>query len=325
MRNKTTQHPKKTQQVAQWPVTDDIQAWIADYDRWMSAVKRQSDHTRAAYMTDLSLFLTFMSGHLGQSLSAETLAGLTAADMRAWLADRHHTGHAASSSARALSAVKSFFKWLDKTGHIHNPRLQQTRAPKQPQALPKPLSQPDTDMVLTAVSADTVTPWVRDRDIAIVTLLYGAGLRIAEAMGLNGEDWPDRGDVLVVTGKGNKTRRLPLLPVIKDAVATYRAACPHNTRGAVPLFVGVRGGQLNDRLVRRALQDLRIALGLPETTTPHALRHSFATHLLGAGGDLRSIQELLGHASLSTTQRYTDMDTAQLLDVVSKAHPRMQE
>jgi len=195
------------------------------------------------------------------------------------------------------------------------------RAPKLPQSVPKPLTVEDADAAITAAGDVATSVWQQKRDVAMLTLLYGCGLRISEALGLTLAEAP-RGDVLVITGKGHKQRYVPVLPAVTEAIADYLAACPHPLTKSGPLFVGARGGPLNPRLVQRQMQMLRGMLGLPETATPHALRHSFATHLLGGGGDLRAIQELLGHASLSTTQRYTKVEPEHLLKVYEAAHPR---
>lgn len=304
-----------------WPIDDTLRRILGDYDGWMQAIKRQAAATRKAYLNDINGFVLFLNHHYGQPVSLAVLAQVSSKDMRAWLATRLKDQKASTSTARSLSAIKSWYRWLDKMGHLHNPVVLKTRTPKIKHAVPKPLAVPETEMVIDHVGDDASEPWIGARDTAIVMLLYGAGLRISEAMGLNGADWP-REQTLIITGKGNKTRRVPLLPAVKDAVAQYRAACPYDTSGTAPIFVGKRGGRLHDSQVRKVLQALRMSLGLPETTTPHALRHSFATHLLGAGGDLRAIQELLGHARLSTTQRYTDVDAAALMNVFTKTHPR---
>jgi integrase/recombinase XerC len=239
---------------------------------------------------------------------------------------------------RGLSVVRSFFRYLARSGRVHNAAINTVRFPKVPKSVPKALSVSDAAAVVKAVGALSRRPWLAKRDIALFTLLYGAGLRIGEALALNRGDvplpagrstlWragPDAGDdgaSIVVTGKGQKQRTVPLLPVIQEAISEYLAVCPYRLERAAPLFVGARGGRLNPRVVQARMEQLRAALGLPETATPHALRHSFATHLLAAGGDLRAIQELLGHASLSTTQRYTEVDAERLIKVYRNAHPR---
>ncbi len=293
------------------------------YDQ-LAAERRASPHTLAAYARDLTAFLEFLSFHLGGPPGLAELAALKSGDFRAWLAHRTQAGLARSSTARALSVVRGFYRFLDREALAHNAAIGAIRSPRQKHAVPKALATAEMDDLLVAASEperDTIEPWVAARDVAVLTLLYGCGLRISEALALNGRDAPD-GDSLTVTGKGGKQRRVPVLPVVADAIAAYVALCPYRLDADGPLFVGVRGGRLNPRVVQGRVQTLRIQLGLPKEATPHALRHSFATHLLGAGGDLRAIQELLGHASLSTTQRYTDVDAERLLDVYAQAHPR---
>jgi integrase/recombinase XerC len=243
------------------------------------------------------------------------------ADFRAWLARRTADGAERSSTARGLSVVRGFVRFLERRGLAASPALKVLRAPKLPHSVPKPLTAPDAVAAVAAPAEFVASAWQAKRDIAILTLLYGCGLRISEALGLTRAEAP-KGEVLAITGKGRKDRIVPILPAVREAAAEYVAACPYPLPADGPLFVGARGGPLNPRLVQRQMQNLRGLLGLPETATPHALRHSFATHLLGGGGDLRAIQELLGHASLSTTQRYTAVETERLLAVYESAHPR---
>ncbi len=246
--------------------------------------------------------------------SLAALEALGPADFRAYLAARAQDGIGRSSTARALSTLRGFFRFLDRRGFAKNAALAAVRTPKLPRSVPKPLSAEDARLALERIVALAEAPWIGQRDLAILTLLYGCGLRLSEALGLMRGEAPLEPGMLSITGKGRKTRLVP--------VAAYLALCPHRLAAKGPLFVGVRGGPLNPRLVQRQMQRLRALLGLPETATPHALRHSFATHLLAGGGDLRSIQELLGHASLSTTQRYTAVDAERLLAVYERAHPR---
>lgn len=294
-----------------------------DWYRWLVDEKRTADLTLEAYRRDLSAFLAFVRDHRGGPPGLATLAGLTTADFRAWLASRAdpRDPYARTSTARALSAVRGFFRFLDKRGIAHNPAIGGVRTPKLPHAIPKPLTEAEAGDLLDLVATEARHPWVAARDIAVLTLLYGCGLRIAEAIGLDRREAP-KGETMVITGKGNKERLVPVLPVVRRAIDDYLRVCPHPLGPDDPLFVGVRGGRLSPRTVQALVQKLRGLLGLPETATPHALRHSFATHLLAAGGDLRAIQELLGHASLSTTQRYTDVNAEQLLKVYDRAHPR---
>ena len=298
------------------------------YDQ-LSAERRASPHTLAAYVHDLGAFLEFMTFHHGGPPRLADLAALKSGDFRAWLAHRTQAGLARSSTARALSVVRGFYRFLDREALAHNTAIGAIRGPRATRAVPKALAVGEMGDLLDSArtpQGETAEPWVVARDVAVLTLLYGCGLRISEALGLNRRDVPTNGgpagESLMVTGKGGKQRMVPLLPVVSEAVAAYVAVCPHRLASDGPLFVGVRGGRLNARIVQRRMQSLRAQLGLPKEATPHALRHSFATHLLGAGGDLRAIQELLGHASLSTTQRYTDVDAERLLEVYTKAHPR---
>ena len=293
------------------------------YDQ-LSAERRASPYTLAAYGRDLGAFLDFLAFHLGGPPGLTDLAALKSGDFRAWLANRTQAGLARSSTARALSVVRGFYRFLDREALAHNAAIGAVRSPRQTRAVPKALGVAEMGELLDSAAEperDKSESWVAVRDVAVLTLLYGCGLRISEALGLDRRDVPTNGS-LTVDGKGGKQRRVPVLPIVADAIAEYVAACPYTLAPEGPLFVGVRGGRLNPRMVQARMQSLRGQLGLPKEATPHALRHSFATHLLGAGGDLRTIQELLGHASLSTTQRYTDVDAERLLDVYSRAHPR---
>jgi integrase/recombinase XerC len=230
-------------------------------------------------------------------------------------------GRSRTTIARAMSALRNLFRFLDRTGLVHNQALAAVKAPKPTKSVPKPLLPEDALALLRRALEAATEPWIGARNVAVLTLLYGCGLRIDEALSLNQVDAP-AGDVMMVTGKGNKQRVVPVLPVVRDAIENYRALCPYSNETEKPLFYGSRGGRLNPGIVQRTMRGLRADLGLPETATPHALRHSFATHLLARGGDLRTIQELLGHASLSTTQRYTDVDAARLIEVYDRFHPR---
>ena len=299
-----------------------IAAWIEQ----LKTEKRASPHTLAAYGRDFAAFLDFLRDHQGGLPTIAMLAGLQPRDFRAFLAARAAEDLAKTSLARALSVLRGFFRFLDRRGIAKNDALSVLRGPRLPRAVPKPLSVADAEITLDAadtVQSSTAPPWIAARDAAILTLLYGCGLRLGEALDLTRRQAPLPGrPTLTVTGKGNKQRLVPLLPAVGEAVEAYLAACPYKLALDGPLFVGQRGGQLNPRLVQKLMEQLRLGLGLPDTATPHALRHSFATHLLGGGGDLRAIQELLGHASLSTTQRYTEIDAAKLMAVYTKAHPR---
>ena len=306
-------------------IDPEVAAIVQSWCDWLAHEKRQAELTVKGYRTDLFGFLCFCSEHLGGAPELEQLARLGTIDFRAWLAARHRDGVAKASVARGLAALRSFYRYLDRQHGLHNPAIKALRTPKQDQRLPRPLSSDQADDLMNAAPAASTVDWVGKRDTALLLLLYGAGLRIGEALAL------DRGMIagdpaslreLIVTGKGKKQRLVPILAIIASALADYLAACPFVLADTSPLFVGLRGKRLQPALVRRHMQNLRPMLGLPESATPHALRHSFATHLLTDGADLRTIQELLGHASLSTTQGYTSLDSARLMRLYENAHPR---
>ena len=282
--------------------------------------QRRSPHTVRAYVATAHRLIDFLGRYRGEEIGRFSLLNLHAADLRAFLADRRGDGLGASSAAREMSAVRAFLTYAAEA-QGNAPQLPRTRAPKRPRTLPRPAS-PD-DAIALAKEAEAAAPndWLGTRDLAILLLLYGAGLRVAEAMGLTARVLP-LGQAMRVTGKRGKTRIVPLVPAVRQAIDAYVALCPYSLAGEAPLFVGAKGGPLNADLVRRAVRGARARLGLPDSLTPHALRHSFATHLLARGADLRSLQELLGHASLSSTQIYTEVDAARLLDVYRHAHPR---
>ena len=294
---------------------------LAEWLSHLRALNGAADNTLKAYTTDISGFLSFQAQHRGGTEGLASLVAIPQTDMRAWMAHERGRGVGARSLARSLSAVKSFTAWLADREGLDATAALSTRAPKFRRKLPRPLAVDAALEVLQTVGDDASEDWIKARDIAVVTLLYGCGLRISEALGLTGAAHP-LPEVLRITGKGGKERLVPVLPAARRAVAEYAALCPYDITPTGPLFMGARGGQLNPRLISAAMERVRARLGLPATATPHALRHSFATHLLTAGGDLRTIQELLGHASLSTTQAYTAVDTARLMDVYAKAHPR---
>lgn len=294
---------------------------VDEWRRWLTHEKRASRHTIDAYSRDLGAFLTFLQNHLGGQPCLTDLEGLAAADFRAWMAHRASDGLSRSSTARAMSVLRGFFRWLERNGYAANHAIRAIRSPKRPHGIPKPLTVADTDLLLDSIDLLPGEPWETQRDVALFTLLYGCGLRISEALDLNRREAP-AGDSLTVTGKGNKQRMLPVLPVVHEAVQAYLKLCPWQPGDGGPLFLGVRGKRLNPGVAQKRLRELRLLLGLPESVTPHALRHSFATHLLSGGGDLRTIQELLGHASLSTTQRYTEVDSDSLMAAYRAAHPR---
>ena len=302
----------------------DLQNALGQWLNWLTHERRVADLTREAYARDTAQFLSFLARHQGELPRLKTIAKLSRGDFRAWMAARQAEDIEARSLARSLSALKNLFRFLAKRGLAANGAIATLRAPKLPRAVPKPLTVGEAMDAVDEVAALQEVDWIGKRDTAILMLLYGAGLRVGEAMSLNRRDLPMTGEArtLSVTGKGRKTRIVPLLPDVVTSIRQYLATCPWGGTGSDPLFMGAKGGRLSPRLVQKSMQTLRLALGLPETATPHALRHSFATHLLGAGGDLRAIQELLGHASLSTTQRYTDVDAQHMLSVYQAAHPR---
>lgn len=293
--------------------------------RWLSALKserRMSALTLEAYARDLGQFASFMADHLGEPAAIADLATLTASDFRAFLARRRSSGAESRTLARQLSSLRSYYRYAERHGLFRNAALSAIRSPKLPHAVPKPLSTAAAAAITTAdqLALDDTPKWLLARDCAVLTLLYACGLRISEALSLTPRQ--TESTVLRITGKGNKTRIVPLLPAASSAIAQYRELCPLALNPNQPMFRGVKGGPLNARNIQLLIARLRGALGLPETATPHALRHSFATHLLGNGADLRVIQELLGHASLSTTQVYTEVDSRHLLEQYRKAHPR---
>lgn len=299
----------------------DVARAFRGFLEWLRFERRYSAMTLDAYQGDVSKFLTFLTDHLGRAPTLSDLGGLRLMDFRAWLSSLASDGMSATSRARKLSAVRGFFRYLSKKGLAKNDHITLVRSPKIPHAIPKALSVPDAEGLVDAAGEMEDEPWVAKRNIAILTLLYGCGLRIGEALSLNERDAP-AGDSMRVTGKGGKDRFVPVLPVVRDALDDYLRISPFAGDPDGPLFRGKRGKRLRRDAVAKVIQSLRGVLGLPDTATPHALRHSFATHLLAGGGDLRAIQELLGHASLSTTQRYTEVDTAKLLSEYAKAHPR---
>lgn len=293
-------------------------------EHWLSAQKGlsgASDNTITAYQGDLAEFLAFMTLHKGAPSGLKALERITVGDMRAWMAQARHTGVGARSLARKLSAVKSFYRWLAEREGFEATAVLSTRSPKFQKKLPRPLAEDAASAMIDTVALQSEKPWVAARDVAVLTLLYGCGLRISEALGLKGRDVP-LPDVLRIIGKGGKERLVPVLQAARDAVDDYLHACPYPVEPDAPLFRAVRGGALAPRPIQKVMEKTRMQLGLPSSATPHAMRHSFATHLLSAGGDLRTIQELLGHASLSTTQAYTAVDTARLMEVYDRTHPK---
>jgi integrase/recombinase XerC len=301
----------------------DLSDALARWRRHLSAERRLSPKTLEAYDRDASQFLTFLTGHLGGPAKLADLRAITTSDVRAFMASRRNDGAGSRTLARGIAGIRTLIRFLEKEGSANGAALRAIRPPRQKKSLPKPLAPAAARTVIDADSSLDDEPWIAARDAAVLSLLYGAGLRISEALGLTRAEAPGPGnETLRIRGKGGKERIVPVLPVVAEAVTEYVRRCPYLGAADKPLFVGARGGPLKARIVQRSLEKMRGALGLPETATPHALRHSFATHLLANGGDLRTIQELLGHASLSTTQIYTEVDTDRLMAVYRSAHPR---
>ncbi len=297
--------------------------------RWLAFLgveRRLAPKTLEAYGRDVAEFLHFLADHFGHKPKLPEFAKLTPADVRAYLAHRRRNGIEARSLMRSLAATRSFGRFLEREGRGKVAALTAVRAPKVPRSLPKPLSAKSARAVANAGTraGEEQEPWILARDAAVLALLYGSGLRISEALGLKRRDIPKpgKGDALTILGKGSKTRMVPVLPQVLEAIDDYVKICPFEISGGEEIFRGARGGPLSPRIVQLAMEHMRGALGLPSTATPHALRHSFATHLLARGGDLRAIQELLGHASLTSTQIYTEVDSARLIEAYKSAHPR---
>jgi integrase/recombinase XerC len=304
-------------------VAPKVAAEIANWLTHLGAERRMSPKTVEAYQRDVLQFLAFLAEHLGGAPSLKELAALTPADVRAFMAARRANGIGSRSLMRTLAGTRAFARFLERNGKGRVGALAAVRAPKIGKTLPRPLAIAGARAVADPLIAagDGREPWIHARDAAVLGLLYGCGLRISEALGLKRADFGAR-DVLTVLGKGRKERMVPLIPQVQKLIADYVALCPYDLPELGPLFVGAKGGPLSPRLVQLAMARMRGVLGLAETATPHALRHSFASHLLARGGDLRSIQELLGHASLSTTQIYTEVDADRLIEAYRSAHPR---
>lgn len=305
------------------PCAADLTDTLLKWEQWLAHEKRLSRHTVRAYASDLSFFMQFLSGHLGRAPGVSDLSAVALVDFRGWLSRRTTEGASAATRGRALSSLRNFMAWLDKSGVMHNPAIARVRNPKLPKKLPRPLHAPDALQLLDeSAAAQNTQSWMSLRDCALFTLLYGCGLRIDEALKLNRGDLPQNGELRVM-GKGRKERMVPVLPVVEKALNEYLAVCPFKDDDRkAPVFYGARGARLHQGVAQRRMRELRHLLQLPETATPHALRHSFASHLLTGGGDLRTIQELLGHESVRTTQRYTEINPQELLEIYRKAHPR---
>jgi integrase/recombinase XerC len=310
-----------TSNAASGGLTDGLRIAVADWLDLERALKAVSENTITAYRSDVTGWLSFLMHHHGEGFGTGKIADLTITDMRSWMASERARGLGARSLARSLSAVKTFTKWIAERDGFDATGVLSARSPKFGKKLPRPLTADAAQDMISTVELQSSEPWVAARDAAVLTLLYGCGLRISEALSLTGANAP-LDDTIRITGKGNKERLVPVLPIAQRAVADYVRLCPYDLDKDSALFRGKRGGALNPRLISKVTERARMQLGLPSTVTPHAMRHSFATHLLNAGGDLRAIQELLGHASLTTTQAYTAVDTARLLEVYEASHPR---
>lgn len=296
---------------------DSLETWLTH----LKALDAAADNTLEAYRNDLLGFFNFVTHHFGDQIGLTPLKSITPPDMRAWMASERKRGVSTRSLARNLSAVKSYFRWLGEKANFEPTAVLATRSPKFQKKLPRPLGQDAARAMIDTVKMQSNEAWVSSRDAAIVTVMYGCGLRISEALSLKISDTP-LPETLRIVGKGNKERIVPVLAAAREAVNEYLRFIPFKLEETDFLFRGIRGGPLSARAVQKVMERSRMQLGLPATATPHALRHSFATHLLEAGGDLRAIQELLGHASLSTTQAYTAVDTAHLMEIYNRSHPR---
>jgi integrase/recombinase XerC len=297
---------------------DDLYHALINWQNWLKVEKNVSVHTFRAYTSDIGQFLNFMRDHYDSDIGLNNLSSVSLTDFRSWLSKKSMDGLSASSRARSLSGIKNFLTWLDKQGIMHNANINLVRTPKQGHKLPKPLEKVQAFRLLDGLDQDN---WVSLRNRALFTLLYGCGLRINEALSLNICDVPRDGFIRVM-GKGRKERQVPVLDIVDTMITTYRQQCPYSETSDRPLFMGERGKRLNQGIAQKAIRDIRYELKLPDTATPHALRHSFATHLLENGANLREIQELLGHASLSTTQRYTEVNAEELIRIYKNAHPK---
>lgn len=302
----------------------DLQKELVGWQDYLRSEKNVSRHTLRAYSGDISHFLRFLNDHLGKPPSLDDLSSAGLRDFRAWMSKKAMDGAANASRARSLSGIKNLLTWLDKQGVMHNAAIGGIQSPKLPHKIPRPLHEDQAIKLLETTTEMGGEEWTGLRDRALLTLLYGCGLRIDEALSLNLGDMPHDG-YLRVTGKGRKERQVPVIEIVEKALADYLVACPFPAEASRPIFMGVKGERLNQNIAQKAMRKMRSALSLPENATPHALRHSFATHLLQNGANLREIQELLGHASLSTTQRYTEINAEEMLKIYKKAHPRQSE
>lgn len=307
---------------AELPLGSDLKRVVEGWLDHLVIERGQSGATREAYERDARQFLAFLKSHLGHPPCLADLERLDARTIRSFLANRRKAGLTSRSLARSLSALRTFFRWLEREDTLKNRAVLQVTAPKIPHSIPKPLTVEGAASLIERDASESAE-WITARDTAVLLLLYGAGLRISEALSLTPNSAPINGrDIMHIKGKGGKERLVPALAIVSESICAYLRLCPYPLEPDQPLFRGARGGPLSPRLIQLAMEKMRLSLGLPETATPHALRHSFATHLLSAGADLRQIQELLGHASLSTTQVYTEVNRDRLLAVYDQAHPR---
>jgi integrase/recombinase XerC len=302
-------------------VSNDVKSLIDDFFNFLTVQKRASKHTTDSYRIDISYFFSFLKTHFDQDITIAILESLTIHDFRSWLLMRNQQEFASSSTARALSCLRSLFAFANKNKKIINNKIENVKTPKIGKPIPKAVDEIDIKSMMELVDSFNNQQWCSKRDMALLTLIYGCGLRISESLSITKNDLANY-DVLIITGKGNKQRMVPMLTIVKERIDQYLDVCPYNIPIDQPIFLGARGKVYSPTLFQKLISNIRKYLQLPDSVTPHAFRHSFATHLLEGGGDLRTIQELLGHASLSTTQRYTKIDKKRLLDVYNKTHPR---
>lgn len=300
---------------------DDLYQRLSQWDDYLRFEKNMSPHTLRAYMADVSHFIHFMANHLGHPPGLNDLSTIALRDFRGWMARKTMDGTSNASRARSLSGVKNFLTWLDKQGIMHNAAINAVRSPKKPHKIPRPLHENQAMNLIDHADMYARDDWQGVRNKCLFILLYGCGLRINEALSLNISDFP-RDGFLRVMGKGRKERQIPVLAIVEKSLADCIEICPYPALPERPIFMGERGGRLNQGVAQRIVREIRKSIGLPENATPHALRHSYATHLLQNGANLREIQELLGHASLSTTQRYTEVNAEELMRIYKSAHPR---
>lgn len=314
--------PTSFAELSQLPnVAPDTVNALSRWRRYLESERRVSDHTLDAYGRDVGGFILFLGDYKGSTVKLGLLAGLQVRDFRAFMAARRNDGLSPQSTARLLSSIRNFYRYLARAENIENDAIEAVQSPKKPHRVPRPISEEAARSVIEILPDFADEDWVAARDIAVISLLYGCGLRIGEALALNKANQP-KSDTMRVMGKRSKERIVPVLPAVRQAIDDYVQKCPYQLAADGPLFVGIRGGRLNPRIIQGLMQKVRIALALPDTATPHALRHSFATHLLSRGGDLRTIQELLGHSDLKATQVYTEVDGAQLKRVYDQAFKR---